>query len=844
MANNFKLTLDTLAPVGSISRPAEFIKANADLSITKGDATYMKVWFDTSINGSKDSDGYKNASWELAATTKATNFVADGQYYYHVVLMDDVNNESDVYDTQMITFDATAPEVANFYLEDTDSSDKDYTNDRTVNYHFEYSDNMSGCASAVISGDALESDINVSGITLNGTANGTLTFKEDTQGSTTVKVIVTDRSGNVSTIATTSIFVDTGISTLSLLLKTEGGESLPTHINYRNIVAHLKSADTDLVGYKFWEGSSEPTSYTTLEAGSALALDLPHTISEGDDTKEFHAKVIDRAGTESEIANASVVYDNTKPVITLECDKKIISNVADFDKAILTITAKDETAGIDNYVIKVGEVSISSGNEVVPGSLEVTSVNSLVEGENVITLVVTDKSGNSESAAVNLILDTTIPSVTPPTLEEWYNDSFSVNAVYSDDNKVTTIYAWANEVSTDQNIPSDITAINATASGQEIPSNQIKFNPIQSDSNYLHIAVKDEVGNIGYAHAKFGFDNVKPEGTIKFEKLVYGSVSANTLITYSDATSGVTHMAIRGDITNGTSEWEAIAESRTVTLTESEGMKSVDIKFKDKAGNESDWITVNAECELDTSKPSATILLYKADGVTPKPANSAEAAVVVRISYTDTDVIGGVEYKLYGDYVGSSTEWKSFVKDEGQVYMSIPVTAIAPTTDENKVNRVFNLVIRDNAGNESPAVSASFYLDPTAPEANVTGVDYNVVSKVHVLRRTAEGEVAGKFADEVHFTIEPSEIITEWKVCAYLDEEAAKAGKPTDAAIGMDNESVHMFGETNSSNSIDCMIKGADYEAALGGEGHDGAHFVVVYVKNEAGLWSASFLAA
>jgi hypothetical protein len=36
------------------------------------------------------------------------------------------------------------------------------------------------------------------------------------------------------------------------------------------------------------------------------------------------------------------------------------------------------------------------------------------------------------------------------------------------------------------------------------------------------------------------------------------------------------------------------------------------------------------------------------------------------------------------------------------------------------------------------------------------------------------------------------------------------------------------------------MIKGADYEAALGGEGHDGAHIVVVYVKNEAGLWSAN----
>ena len=64
MANNFKLTLDTLAPQGSISRLAEheFIKANVDLTIDKGDATYMKVWFDTTAQGTKDSAGYTSAS--------------------------------------------------------------------------------------------------------------------------------------------------------------------------------------------------------------------------------------------------------------------------------------------------------------------------------------------------------------------------------------------------------------------------------------------------------------------------------------------------------------------------------------------------------------------------------------------------------------------------------------------------------------------------------------------------------------------------------------------------------------------------------------------------------------
>jgi hypothetical protein len=53
MANNFKLTLDTLAPTGSIKRPAEFLNAEGTLTIDKGDATHMKVWFDTKEVGDK-----------------------------------------------------------------------------------------------------------------------------------------------------------------------------------------------------------------------------------------------------------------------------------------------------------------------------------------------------------------------------------------------------------------------------------------------------------------------------------------------------------------------------------------------------------------------------------------------------------------------------------------------------------------------------------------------------------------------------------------------------------------------------------------------------------------------
>ena len=50
-ANNFKLTLDTLAPVGSVSPGKDTLTAtnsSLSLSIEKDDATYMQVWYDAS----------------------------------------------------------------------------------------------------------------------------------------------------------------------------------------------------------------------------------------------------------------------------------------------------------------------------------------------------------------------------------------------------------------------------------------------------------------------------------------------------------------------------------------------------------------------------------------------------------------------------------------------------------------------------------------------------------------------------------------------------------------------------------------------------------------------------
>ena len=243
MANNFKLTLDTLAPKGSITRPAEFLNAESTVVIDKGDATLMKVWFDKVAVGSKEGEAYPS-SWELAATSKATAFTAagDGQYYYHLVLKDDVANESEVFNSQMITFDKTAPVVDSFEISDRDSGSKVLTNERVINYTLVYSDNLSGVKKAYITGADIEAqELDLDG---NGTKTGTITIKESAaQGTISVSVKLVDVAENESEVTTKSITLDTDIEKPVLVLETAADEVLPAYINYHGIKAQLTSKD-------------------------------------------------------------------------------------------------------------------------------------------------------------------------------------------------------------------------------------------------------------------------------------------------------------------------------------------------------------------------------------------------------------------------------------------------------------------------------------------------------------------------------------------------------------------------------------------------------------------------
>lgn len=296
--------------------------------------------------------------------------------------------------------------------------------------------------------------------------------------------------------------------------------------------------------------------------------------------------------------------------------------------------------------------------------------------------------------------------------------------------------------------------------------------------------------------------------------------------------------------------WSA-ATNYALTLTSTEGHKKIQVQVRDTAGNASEWS--DAACaELDTTVPTGSLALKVANSSTAKPSPSNIAATDMLISLNDDTIQGhgNGSYKIWGDIEGeASTEatasWVTFSAAGSQ---TITLHKSCTSGDGTKT---FYVRLKDNAGNESEAYSASFVYDTTAPIVYASS-DYAKISKVHTLRWSAANtEIEGKYNDQVNVTAyivdkdgsttQTTEKYIAWKAVAYADAVAAKAGSANDAAIDGCSQTY----TTPTSAKISTVITGEAFEKALNGgttpstaHAMDGSHIVTIYIQDEAGTWS------
>lgn len=88
----------------------------------------------------------------------------------------------------------------------------------------------------------------------------------------------------------------------------------------------------------------------------------------------------------------------------------------------------------------------------------------------------------------------------------------------------------------------------------------------------------------------------------------------------------------------------------------------------------------------------------------------------------------------------------------------------------------------------------------------------------------------------MHFNFSCDSDIVEWKVCVNEPNQQPSTAQ----AIGTTYGSINMTGTNLTANTtVNCMVNGKDFGATSKVADTDGAYEIIVYIKDEAGNWSA-----
>ena len=928
MANNkFGLTLDTLAPTGSITRTTpQYVNGQSTFAINKGDATYMYVWL--SKGDPASALPTSGVTWAPAAESVSLTPAENGNFHANLVLMDDVSNKSAVYHSEVITYDTAKPTV-------TITDFPVLTNKHENSITFTMSDPLpsSGMAKYSISGDCdaisdkafTDAEKKAGQVTVTVKLNHTPHPSESIDRNVTVTVY--DNAGNSASAACTIALDDQALAN-TLVVTGAGtvhkGENLSGHwVNERPISAKISVSGTEWAGYKLYgdfattaEGSAtaEPADYTTVTAEEIAAktktINGLH-LTGGDGNKVIRLKTIDKAGNVSKEFAVTIKADYSAPTVSLDANKVYVSNIAGHNSVVVTPTVNANIAGMDadhatyqwyagDKAITNTEVSGATADKkapvalTIPASLLGSETPNQEKSEKTIKLKIKDSAGNEAmSAPITVYVDTKAP-VGEINVDAWYNGERGDHTTYTawgqETFRTSISDAGAGLASYKAWVSADANDSAARGTSQNITSNNFAIehgkidlsglSAVDGVNRYLHVQVVDKVGNTSIIHSpKFGIDTTAPTGLALSFKYpagytAYKTTAAELTLSADGSVSGLYQVKLFGDYTKGSATqtenaaaWEAWGELKNLTLVTGSGRKTVKAYVKDNAHNFT-TAAVSAECELDMTAPNAQFWAYNAENTGEIASTTPQQQFYIRLTGNEdgggTAKASDLKYKIWGDFnevqatasAGTATEKPGEFIAVGAWDINKPTSA-AGTKDALLIGPLYltspdgaktvYIEVEDNAGNTYELHKQITTYDTSAPEVNVSNLDHNRISKVHELRQSTQetsGTADGKphttnhYADEVTYIITPSEPIQAWKTEVVVGEKKQ--------AIGTAHGSSNMAGSSRDSGAaIACMIRGADYEAAIqaakgveAGTNVDGAYIVVVSVQDLGGTWS------
>ncbi|MBI5075032.1 MAG: PD40 domain-containing protein [Nitrospirae bacterium] len=472
------------------------------------------------------------------------------------------------------------------------------------------------------------------------------------EGTHTIDVRATDKSGNASPISSTLLTIDTTAPVLIVSTLSDGSWTKNELLNVAGIV-------TDNIGIQ-----QVSINDTVVPLNVDNSFSYPITTQDGENVITVTAT--DLAGNQA-IDTRTINFDRSVPVIT-------IITPADNIKTMLL------PVDLSGTVDEQSSVAVAiNGSFPVPAIMEGNNFSLSVipdYGINTIEATATDRAGNTSTAKRTILFDDRSPSlaVIDPTQDTKTNQTaMTLRGKVEDLTEITV------RVTMDGN-----TYVPAMANGTfELP---ITFT---AEKVYqIYVTATDEVGNETAVQRNVLYDITAPILTVDsvisptsmVSQVVTGLVEAGAIVSVSCPTANI------GVVTYPTPETWAVT-----LLDMEEGTHIIEVTATDEVSNISQ--TVTAEIIVDLTSPLVTIAA---------PANGTDHVGKVDIIAIVTDTgagVGSVEYQI------DSGDWKLLSMADPAVHMYSAVW-LPVLSDEG--THMINIRASDRLGFMSNPVSVTF----------------------------------------------------------------------------------------------------------------------------------------
>ncbi|MCC5877948.1 MAG: hypothetical protein JJU11_17155, partial [Candidatus Sumerlaeia bacterium] len=520
---------------------------------------------------------------------------------------------------------------------------------------------------------------------------------EEGNGLREITGFVRDTAGNVGS-TTSTILLDTLPPTGTIVVN--NGDDFTNNATVNLDLTATDGAGIGLGDMRFSNNGSDWSPWIPFTTSTTWDLD-----DSNDGTKTVHAQFRDLLGNTSTSYTDSIFLDTTAPIAAME-----INEADDFTSALmvtLTITASDQGgSGIADMSFSNDGITYTPWEPFDP--VRSWTLASGADGPRSVYLRMRDNLGNVPPSGITAIgvigYDTTPPTgtVTINNGDTWTSQTLVNLTLSSVDNlSGTTGMRFSNDsITWGPWLPYDTSSTWTINSGD---GNRI-----------VYAQYRDAVGNTTPGGLDI-FDSIlldqtPPTGSIEIQTAPgcpgwVGSPNVTLLLSANDGAGiGLGDMRFRNEGTGPWSSWVEYNTTHPWTLEPIDGLRTVEVQYRDELGNES--MIYNTTVELDTTPPTGTITI-----VTP-PDNTIDgwtSSTMVNLAITATDDlgVGGIDMRVSND----ESTWTNWAP----LSTTLPWELVDPADDFDDGLKTVYVQFRDCLGNVSASFTDSINLDTTPP---------------------------------------------------------------------------------------------------------------------------------